>query len=175
MLLGCLLGMSILLVMDTDRADRAKCAKELNSIFESIMHDGHGLCNAERATLFMLDDERDELWSRVATGTDGIITVKSTEGLVGQCVQSGEIVNVLDAYREPNFNKAIDESTGFRTKSVLVVPVKDVDGEKIIGAIQMINKDTESSEQKHFDSNDEKICAMLASHVAAFIRVVDGR
>jgi len=184
-LTGCLLGMSVLLLIDTDRADRAKRAKELNSIFESVMDEGHDLVDAERATLFMLDEEKQELWSRVASGMDGIIAVKNDQGLVGKCVQTGEVVNVVDAYQDPSFNQSIDKSTGYRTKSVLVVPIKDAnDDERVIGAIQMINKkltpspssspSSSSSEPPHFTANDENICKVLASHVTAFIRVVDG-
>ena len=65
-LTGCLLGMTCLLFMDTDRAERAKKAKELKSIFESILDEGHTLVNAERATLWMVDG--DQLWSWVTIG-----------------------------------------------------------------------------------------------------------
>jgi putative methionine-R-sulfoxide reductase with GAF domain len=173
-LTGCLLGMSVLLFMDTDRADRAKQAKELNSIFESVMDEGHALLGAERATLFMLDDKKKELWSRVATGTKGIIKVPSDSGIVGLSVASGEIVNVPDAYQHYKFNKSIDLETGYRTINLLVVPVRGHKGE-IIGAIQMINKrNPDDGSICPFTPTDEKIVSVLASHVSAFVRVVYG-
>jgi putative methionine-R-sulfoxide reductase with GAF domain len=172
-LTGCLLGMSVLLFMDTDRADRAKRAKELNSIFESVMDEGHTLLGAERATLFMLDDDKKELWSRVATGTKGIIKVPSDAGIVGLSVTSGEVVNVPDAYQHDKFNKSIDEETGFRTVSLLVVPIRGIDGE-VIGAIEMINKrNPDDGSIGSFTAIDEKIVAVLASHVSSFVRVVN--
>jgi hypothetical protein len=173
-LTGCLLGMSVLLFMDTDRADRAKRAKELNSIFESVMEEGHKLVEAERATLFMLDDEKKELWSRVGTGIEGIIKVPADAGIVGYSVKTRSIVNVPDAYEDSRFNHDIDKKTGFRTGSVLVVPVTSDDEDKqLLGAIQMINKRNADGTIGKFTTNDEKVITMLSHHVASFIRVVD--
>lgn len=172
-LLGCLLGMSCLVFMDTDRAERARKARELQSIFESIMEEGPKFLDAERATLFMLDDEKKELWSRVATGTKGIIKVASDAGIVGACVSTGKVINVPDAYEDDRFNRAVDAKTGFRTRSVLAIPVKGDDG-KIIGAIQMCNKKGHDGSDSVFGTNDEKLLRMMASHVTAFIRTVNG-
>jgi hypothetical protein len=221
---GCLMGMSVLLFMDTDRADRAKRSKELKSIFESVMNDGHLLVGAERATLFMVDESSQELWSQVATGIttsdtkekgnnnkknksnksytkDGIIKCSLNEGIVGHSVTTGQIVNVPNAYEDARFNSKVDDITGFKTISVIVVPVfaKDDDDDndndndtdhkngKVIGAIQMLNKKIESSCDDDpngirrantttivpFNESDEKILKVLASHVASFISVVD--
>jgi hypothetical protein len=172
-LTGCLLGMSVLFFMDTDRVDRARKAKELQSIFESVMDEGHTVLDAERATLFILDKEKKELWSRVATGTEGIIKVASDAGIVGACVTAGEMINIPDAYKDDRFNRQVDARTGFHTNSVLVIPVKDEEGE-IFGAIQMCNKKNPDGTDGVFTSNDEKLIHMLASHVTAFIRIVEG-
>lgn len=105
--IGCLLGMSCLLWMDTDRADKAKKAKELQSIFESIMDEGHDLVNADRATLWML--EGDVLWSRVSTGQSGVIRVPASTGIVGAAVRENIEINVTDAYQDPRFNPQVDQ------------------------------------------------------------------
>ena len=178
--------------MDTDKADRAKRAKELKSIFESIMNDGHYLVEAERATLFLVDRETDELWSQVATGTDGIIKVPQKKGCVGHGVTTGNILNIPDAYQNPHFDRSFDEKTGFKTFSVLVVPIRAKRGSngnshgEVIGAIQMINKRKKDGKQATnvdnddttsivpFTKDDEKIVKVLASHVATFIQVVEG-
>lgn len=172
--LGCVLGMSCLLFMDTDRADKAKKAKELQSIFESIMYEGHDLVHADRATLWMYDADKNLAWSRVATGTKGIITVPADSGFVGACIQSGETINISHAYGDARFNKAVDQSTGYHTKRVLVMPVRDRNG-NIIGAIQMINKkDPNTGGDTAFTQEDEKIVHLLATHVETFIRTVMG-
>lgn len=168
-LCGCLLGMSCLLFMDTERAERAKKAKELNSIFQSVMEEGHKTVHAERATLWFVDG--DELWSRVATGTDDIIHVNKTSGVVGACVKTGKIINIADAYEDDRFNREVDKTTGYRTQSILACPVKDADG-NVLGAIQMINKKRDGKPTA-FERCDEKMVQMLASHVAGFKRIVE--
>ncbi|KAG7374049.1 Fis family transcriptional regulator [Nitzschia inconspicua] len=172
-LTGCLLGMSVLLFMDTDRADRAKKAKELNSIFATVMDQGHSLLGADRATLFMLDEKKKELWSRVGTGIEGVIKIPADQGIVGHCYTSGKVVYVADAYKDPHFNQDVDKRTGFHTGSVLVVPVKSEEGGAILGAIQMINKRSADGSIGEFSKRDEEIVKVLANHVAAFIRVVE--
>jgi phosphoserine phosphatase RsbU/P len=164
--------MSVLLFMDTDRADRAKKAKELNSIFSTVMDQGHTLLGADRATLFMLDDEKKELWSRVGTGIEGIIKIPADQGIVGHCFTTGKSVYVADAYKDPHFNQEVDKKTGFHTGSVLVVPIVADDGDNILGVIQMINKRNPDGSIGQFTKKDEDIIKVLANHVAAFIRVV---
>ena len=171
---GCVLGMTCLLFMDTDRADKAKKAKELQSIFESIMSEGHDLVHADRATLWMYDADQELLWSRVATGTKGIITVSANSGIVGASVQSGETLLIPNAYEDCRFNKSVDQSTGYHTKSILVMPVRDRN-DKIIGAVQMINKkDPTTGKDAVFTKEDERIVHLLATHVETFIRTVTG-
>ena len=172
--------------MDTDKVDRARRAKELKSIFESITNDGHHLVGAERATLFMVDNDTKELWSQVATGTDGIIKVPFSRGCVGRSATTGGTLNVPNAYQNPYFDKSFDEQTGYKTVSVLVVPILSKNNNAVIGAIQLLNKRSNQGDEKGsdgtssgsiietFTSEDEKIVKVLASHVAAFIRIVDG-
>jgi len=168
---GCLLGMCCLVFIDTDAADRARRAKELQSIFEHVMDDGKNLFQAERASLFMLDREKNELWSQVATGTKGIIKVDADSGLIGASVKSGELINVADAYEDKRFNHDVDKESSFRTKSVLAIPVKNDEG-TIIGAIQMMNKKLKDGSDSEFTADDENLVRMMASHVTSFIRIV---
>ncbi len=172
-LTGCLLGMSILMFMDTGRVDRAKKAKELESIFDSVVKEGAKLLHAERATLFLIDDEKQELWSQVATGTEGIIKLPVSAGIVGACVTSQKLINIQDAYSDNRFFHNVDDKTGFHTKSILVIPVNNENG-KAIGAIEMINKKNPDGSDGAFGDNDEKLIEMLASHVKSFIRIVNG-
>ena len=124
----------------------------------------------------MLDEDKNTqkktLWSRVASGVDGVIEAPLKGSLVGESVQSGEIINIEDAYQDSRFDSDIDKRTGFHTESVLVVPVRD-DGGKIIGAIQMINKKDDEGNGCSFGEGDIKCVKMLGSHVSCFKRVVD--
>eukprot|EP00980_Cylindrotheca_fusiformis_P014826 scaffold4031_cov135-Cylindrotheca_fusiformis.AAC.13 len=170
---GCLLGMSILLFMDTDRAERARKAKELQSIFETIMSDRQKNFHAERTTLFMLDEEKKELWSRVATGTSEIIKLPATQGIAGACVTTGELINIPDVYKDSRFDQSVDDSTGFVTKSILAVPIKSEEGE-ILGVIEVCNKKNADGSLGEFGDCDEKVLKMLATHVSCFITIVHG-
>lgn len=167
--IGCLLGMTSLLFMDTNRAEKAKKAKELTSIFESVMKEGHKLVNAERATLWIIDDDG-KLWSRVATGTKEDLHLSLDSGIVGYCARTGEVVNTRNAYADSRFSQEIDRQSGFHTKTLLTTPVKGEDGE-VIGVIQMVNKKEDQAEST-FNANDEKLAQMLAFHVATFLRIV---
>ena len=169
---GCLLGMSCLLFMDTDAADRAKRAKELETIFKHVMNDGKQLFGAERASLFMLDEEKGELWSQVATDTKDIIKLGSDEGIIGACVTSGQLINIPDAYMDNRFNSKHDKQASFHTKSVLAMPIKNEEG-KVIGGIQMINKKQEEDGKViDFTKDDERLATMMAAHVTSFLSII---
>ena len=130
---------------------------------------------AERATLWMLEKDpktqQGRIWSRVASGVDGVIEAPMEGSIVGDCIRTGEIINIQNAYDDARFDKDVDKQTGFRTHSVLAVPVKNDEGD-VIGAIQMMNKTNDNGDNVPFEAGDIKCIQMLCSHVACFIRVV---
>src|SRR5918911_1610407 len=95
---------------------------------------------ADRSTLFLLDRQRGELWSKIAQG-DGIteIRVPLGAGIAGYVAQTGETINLVDAYDDPRFNREVDRRTGYRTRSLLCLPIRDRAG-GIAGAVQVLNK-----------------------------------
>ena len=95
---------------------------------------------ADRCTVFMLDKEKNELWSKVALGMDSQeIRFPADKGLAGYVVKTGEPLNIPDAYNDPRFNSDIDKETGYRTKTILCMPIKN-NNQEIIGAFQVLNK-----------------------------------
>ena len=95
---------------------------------------------AERGTLFLNDAQTGELYSRVAQGNfNREIRILNTSGIAGHVFTSGEGVIIHDAYADDRFNRTVDEQTGYKTKSILCVPMRTVKGE-VIGAAQMLNK-----------------------------------
>ena len=95
---------------------------------------------AERGTLFLNDPQTGELYSRFAQGVHlRELRILNTSGIAGAVFNSGTGEIVHEAYKDKRFNRTVDEQTGFRTKSILCVPVKTVKGE-IIGACQILNK-----------------------------------
>jgi len=164
---GCCLGMTSLLFMDLDAAERQKRDKELDAVFARVMEDGSATLRAERSSLFLVDGG--EAWTRVAEGVSSEIRVPLEKtSLVAACVRDRAPVNIRDAYEDARFDRSVDAGSGFRTRSVLCVPVFAVsDGEKarkVVGAVQFLN-----NEAGVFAEHDERAAAMLASHVAIFL------
>jgi adenylate cyclase len=122
--------------------------------------------DADRATLYLLDEPRRELCSIVALGDDdhgGVlreIRLPLEEGLAGHVARTGETVNVADAYADPRFSPRVDEETGYRTRAVLAVPMCAPEGQ-INGVVQALNK-----RQGLFSAEDERYLLALAEHAA---------
>ena len=95
---------------------------------------------ADRCTVFLYDSEKNELWSKVALGMDSQeIRFPADKGLAGYVVKTGEPLNIPDAYSDPRFNPDIDKETGYRTKTILCMPIRN-NNKEIIGAFQVLNK-----------------------------------
>jgi adenylate cyclase len=117
--------------------------------------------HAERSSLFLVDRERDELWSKVAQGAEiAEIRFPRSLGMAGFVAKTGESLNIKNAYQDPRFNPGVDRETGFRTRTVLCVPVKSRNGE-IIGVTEAINK-----KEGEFDSEDEDLLKALSSQIS---------
>jgi sigma-B regulation protein RsbU (phosphoserine phosphatase) len=95
---------------------------------------------AERATLFLVDSERNELWSLVAQGLGHKeIRLPAGRGLAGWVAETGEVVNLADAHDDPRFDRSFDEMFAYRTRTLLVAPVKDRAG-RVVGVLELLNK-----------------------------------
>jgi len=176
--IGCLLGMCSLFFMDTDKKERERKARELKTIFETITRDGSKLVSAERCSLWMHDQDKHELWTQVASGTKKgeILRIPDNTGVAGAAVQEATTINILDAYEDSRFNPEVDQKTGFRTRSIIAVPIMQSEGSgsRVIGCIQMVNKKNSDFTDGVFDENDAKLLTMLAGHVKAFTKLVAG-
>ena len=95
-------------------------------LIERVLTEMTGLLDADRASLYLVDRQRQELWTKVAQGM-GVeeIRLPMDRGIAGRVATTGTAMNVADAYQEPLFNQEIDQKTGYRTKSVLSVPIHD--------------------------------------------------
>lgn len=95
---------------------------------------------ADRCTVFLLDKEKNELWSKVALGMDSKeIRFPADKGLAGYVVKTGEPLNIPDAYNDPRFNPDVDKETGYKTETILCLPIKN-NNKEVIGAFQVLNK-----------------------------------
>jgi len=99
------------------------------------------IVGAERASLFLVDESSQTMLLRVTEQlpVHEDIRIPLNSGIVGAAVQSGEPVIVADAYEDSRFNKDVDLKMGYRTKSVLAIPIKDREG-NVFAAVQLLNK-----------------------------------
>ena len=96
------------------------------------------LVNADRASFWKWDKRKHVLWTMTAIDVDKI-EIPDDKGLVGKALRTEKTVVTNDPYSDPDFNSNVDKQTGYVTKSVLVLPVADVNG-NFIGALQLLNK-----------------------------------
>jgi len=113
---------------------------DLGSLLHKVMSEATKMLNAERSTLFLNDEKKKELFSKVGEGLGAMeIRLPNHLGIAGAVFQSGETINIPYAYADLRFNPAFDRKTGFFTRSILCVPVVNKSG-KIIGVTQVLNK-----------------------------------
>jgi signal transduction histidine kinase len=116
------------------------------------------LLDAERATIYLVSDNG-SLQSKIFEGgTVATIRLRSGEGIAGWVAQSGATVNIPDAYADPRFNQAVDKASGFRTRSILCMPMPDHKG-RTLGVVQVLNK-----RLGPFTADDEALLATVAAH-----------
>jgi Nif-specific regulatory protein len=134
--------------------------RELGPLLDLIAREATSLLDCDRASIFLLDAERKQLWSKVALGSDEILRLDATQGIVGRAVQTGETVNVRDAYSDPRFFTGMDGQTGYRTRNLLAVALRNQNDE-IIGAFEVLNKRVGV-----FTARDEESLTALAVNAA---------
>ncbi|MCG8636017.1 MAG: HD domain-containing protein [Desulfobacterales bacterium] len=109
-----------------------------------IMADmGRDLVGAESCTLWMLDKERQELWSRVSHSLKEI-RIPASHGIAGHVALSGEPEIINAPYEDPRFDGEVDIIMGYRTRNLLAIPIQNSEGQ-IIGVFQAVNKGTGES------------------------------
>ncbi len=119
---------------------------------------------ADRSTIYLLDDDGEHLVSRVAEGQGSSeIRLEVGVGLAGWVAKSGEKLNIRDAYQDVRFDAEWDRRTGYRTRSTVCVPMKNRHG-RTLGVVQVLNK-----RNGPFTAEDEALLTALATQAAVSI------
>lgn len=147
---------------------------DLFSLLSRIIEEAKGLLHAEKGTLYLVDQEKNELYFHVVD-MDFLKEIRipiNEKSIAGYVALTSKALNLKDVYHIPkalpySFNKAIDEKTGYRTQSVLTVPMVNHAGEKT-GVMQLINKKIDG-EVIMFSERDKRILTSLASQAAVAI------
>jgi len=135
---------------------------DLDRLLNLIVTKTTEIMNADRSSLFLIDWDTEELWSKVAQGVRFMeIRFPMHMGLAGAVANTGEVLNIADAYEDERFNQEFDKRTGYRTRSVLAVPMNNHIGDRI-GVMQVLNKQG----NEIFTSEDEEILKSLAGQTA---------
>ncbi len=133
--------------------------RNLDRLLDRILSACSALVDADRASLFLVDAERGELWTRIAQG-DGVgrITLPMGKGIAGTVAATGQAVNIPAAYADQRFNPEHDQRTGFVTRSILCMPLTS-HTDQVVGVIQVLNKRDGSP----FCAYDEQLLSALCS------------
>eukprot|EP01135_Chromosphaera_perkinsii_P009923 Nk52_evm16s1967 gene=Nk52_evmTU16s1967 len=136
-------------------------ASELSSekLLPKVMTETSKVLNADRSALFVYDPSSNELWSKVAENAKEI-RFPSNMGIAGEAFTRGVNINIKKAYEDKRFNKEVDRKTGYKTNTLLCVPVRNHRG-KIEGVVEAINK-TEG----YFTQADENLLENIASQIS---------
>jgi HD-GYP domain-containing protein (c-di-GMP phosphodiesterase class II)/phosphoribosyl 1,2-cyclic phosphodiesterase len=166
--------------------------KDFDTLMEKILKGAKELSNADGGTLYLVtEDQRSLSFTVVQTdslgikmgGTQGEITWPNVElykedgnenfeQVAALSALTGRLINIDDVYYAEGFNfegtKKFDAGTGYRTKSMLVVPMTNHEG-NVIGVLQLLNKRDENEEIIPFKSEDEKLILSMSSQAAVSI------
>lgn len=113
---------------------------DIDELLKVIAEETRNAIQADRCTVFLWDKDTNELWSKVALGVENKeIRFPADKGLAGYVVQTGETLNITDAYSDSRFNPEVDKNTGYVTKTILCMPIMN-NSHEIIGAFQVLNK-----------------------------------
>lgn len=113
---------------------------QLDVLIGRIMGAATELLDAERSTLFVYDGEHQQLWSRYGVGLQAAeIRIPAGAGIAGAVFSSGLGENVANPYGDPRFNPDVDLHTGFRTRSILCMPIVNKKGQRL-GVTEVLNK-----------------------------------
>lgn len=137
----------------------------LDELLEFIMDRIRLIMNAERATLYLLEEDGEHLTTRIVDGAQTTeVRLAIGEGIAGWVARHGSSINVRDAYRDPRFDPSTDARTGFRTASVLCQPMRDKDN-RIMGVVQVLNK-----RSGYFRVDDEQMLSAITNTAAIVIQ-----
>lgn len=137
--------------------------KNLDKLLIYIADQARKALEADRCSIFLLDEARSEIWSKVQLGENQIIRFPRGAGAAGRAIELGQIIHIPDAYSSTLFNPEVDRATGYRTRNILCVPMANVEG-KSIGCLQLLNK-----VQGDFKPADETFIIAFAAQAAVAI------
>ncbi len=157
--------------------------QNLDRLLDLILTKARELVKAEAGSIYLLSGEADrrELLfahtqnARVSLPFHRIVMPATRQTLAGFVALSGETLNIRDVYRIPEeapyrFNEAFDRQAGYRTTSMLVVPMQDTEGQ-VLGVLQLLNRlEEDSGDGSSFTTEDQALAQSLAGQAAVAVK-----
>lgn len=131
-------------------------------MLNEVVDAARNVLDADRGTVFLYDENSDELVVRVGTEL-GTIRIPANKGIVGESAMSRKLINVPDCYADDRFNRAIDKETGYRSRCMLTIPLIGFE-DTLVGVLQILNKN-----EGVFDKQDEFVATALAVQAAVVL------
>jgi adenylate cyclase len=139
----------------------------LEQILEAFTLKIGQILQADRTTIFLVDEEKAQLWAKIAQSDDDKapeIRIPIDKGIAGYVATTGECLNIPDAYSHPLFNKEVDKQTGYHTKNILCMPIFNKH-ERVVAVVQLLNK----MGGMPFDTTDEQHFREFASSIGIIL------
>jgi signal transduction histidine kinase len=157
--------LTALLRLQQDLALEGNVDRVLNRIVDTAKT----MLHCERATLYVVDREKNELWSRVATESEltEIRLPLDGRGLAAEVARTGRLLRIDAPYEDPRFDPSVDARSGFRTRSMLVAPI-DARDRRRLGVLQAVN-DRDGA----FQEDDERFVQALAGSAGVALEFVE--
>jgi serine phosphatase RsbU (regulator of sigma subunit) len=133
---------------------------DLGELIHIILQIATRQTGAARGTVFLVDAEKNEIWSLVGLGLEQqVIRLPADRGIAGWVAKNGRSLRLENAYEDPRFEPDVDRRLGFTTRRLLCLPIRNEAG-AIVGVLQLLNK------EEPFTSEDEAFLDALSAHVA---------
>lgn len=136
---------------------------DLDRLLLLMANFARNLLIADRCSIFLYDEKKEELWTKVAHGINNDIRINAHKGIAGNAALSQENQIIVDAYKDFRFNPDIDKTTGYHTTTILAVPLID-HNDKTIGVFQILNK-----LDGFFGQEDVELLQLISNYASASI------
>jgi HD-GYP domain-containing protein (c-di-GMP phosphodiesterase class II) len=145
--------------------NRIAAERNIDRLLLLLADFGRDLISADRCTVWLCNEKDGTLWSKVAHGVDRM-SIPKTKGIAGWVAMHGEALIINDVYSDDRFDKDVDRRTGYRTRSMLTLPIKDAD-DRTVGVYQAVNKLTGAG---GFSEQDKEHLLLASTYTAEVLK-----
>ena len=138
---------------------------DVENVLELISEEAKSLVDADRCSIFIVDNEDKILWTKLSDGI-GRIVIGLDSGIVGKTYKTKKPQIVNNPYEDEHFLPNIDKKSGYTTKNMITVPIFD-SKRNVMGIMQLLNK-----KRFDFDSADLELLTFFANYVSGSLELV---